>query len=39
VIIGEERLEKKMLQNKASRAATKNSTLGGKAKRRRPAAI
>ena len=29
VVIGEERLEKKMLQNKTSRAAMKTSILGG----------
>jgi len=29
VIIGEERPEKEVLQNKNSRAAAKNSTLGG----------
>ena len=35
VIIGEERPDKKMLQNKTSRAATKTSTLGGQDKGRK----
>ena len=35
VIIGEERPEKKMLQNKTSRVATKNSTLEGLGKEKK----
>ena len=35
VIIGEERPKKKVLHNKIPRVATKASTLGGKAKRKR----
>ena len=40
VVIGEERLEKKVLQSKTPRASTRTSTLGGgNAKKIRPAAI
>ena len=39
MIIGEERLERKVLQSKTPRASTKTSTLGGKTKEKGLAAF